>query len=289
MQMSSVSLITPSYHADLRRCELLCESIDRYVTGHDTHFIVVGDEDLKVFKRFAGPGRVVVPSSDLLPPLMPLPKWRGRRYFWSPKIRLPIFGWHLQQLRKIAMTLHHTSGRVICVDSDSFFFRETDVRELAAGTKSPLFVAKGDVNETRPSHVVWWRNAHEVLGLQCPQLPGDDYIGQLVVWDRQSLVAMTEKIEAACHTPWWVALARKRHFSEYITYGTAVVNDPDLMARHELTTQSACFAYWDGPALDRDGLTKLISNLEPHHHALAIQSHIETPLDLIREVGFARA
>ncbi|POF34314.1 DUF6492 family protein [Roseibium marinum] len=284
MQTPSVSIVTPSYHNDLRRCELLCETIDRLVTGFDHHFIVVGDEDLEIFRHLSGPKRSIVPSSDLLPRFWPLPKWRGRRYWWSPRIRLPVYGWHLQQLRKFAMTADQESDRVLFIDSDGVFCRPTDLRKLAGRPKSPLFYSGGDINPSRPNHVRWWKNAHKILGIDVPALPGDDFIGPMIVWERQTVKALLARIESVCGCPWWAGLARQRHFSEYLIYGIAVASDPALAERHELISISHCLTYWGGPQLDKAGLTSFMDGLQSHHHAITIQSHTETPLQTIREV-----
>lgn len=285
MQSPAVSLITPSYNADFGRCELLCETIDRHVTGFETHYIVVGDEDLGLFQRLGRANRKIVASSSLLPPLHPLPKWRGRRYWWSPQIRLPVYGWHLQQLRKFAMTAAQHSDRVIFADSDCVFCKPTDLKALVCGGKVPHFHTPGDIDASRPRHVTWWRNAHAILGLEVPDLPGDDFIGPLIVWDRETVRTVLARIEAVGGLPWWVGLARQRHFSEYLTYGIAVANDPDLSARHELTTQNFCLTYWAGPQLDKAGLAAFMKEMQPFQHAITIQSHTATPLDIIREVA----
>ncbi len=48
----TVSLITPSYWRDFERCALLCESIDRYVTSFARHYLVVADDDVRLFAKF---------------------------------------------------------------------------------------------------------------------------------------------------------------------------------------------------------------------------------------------
>ncbi|PVB60672.1 DUF6492 family protein [Labrenzia sp. 011] len=287
MQTPSVSIVTPSYSNDLQRCELLCETIDRFVTGYEHHFIVVGDEDLDIFRHLSGPARTVVPSSQLLPRLLPLPKWRGRRYWWSPRIRLPVYGWHLQQLRKFAMAAAQQSDRVLFMDSDGVFCRPTDLGQLAGQPKSPLFHSPGDINPSRPHHVRWWRNAHRILGLEIPALPGDDFIGPMIVWERETVKGLLARIESVCGCPWWVGLARQRHFSEYLIYGIAVASDPVLAARHERTCVSHCLTYWGGPQLDKAGLISFMEGLQPSQHAITIQSHTATPLRIIREVALA--
>ena len=65
--IKNVALMTPTYRGDLDRFELLCESIDRFVTGYQRHYVIVNDDDLPFFARFENSRRTVLPSSRFLP------------------------------------------------------------------------------------------------------------------------------------------------------------------------------------------------------------------------------
>lgn len=280
---ATISIVTPSYWRDLDSCRLLCDSMDRFVTGYEMHYLVVGDEDAALFAPLAGPKRRVVTASELLPKLWPVGIWRGRRYWWAPGLGLPIYGWHLQQLRKIAMTLAQSSDRVMCVDSDNCFVRPLDLAQIAHAPKVEHFVREGEIGEALPNHAVWRQNAYRLLGLPVPPLPGDDFIGHMIVWDRETVRSIVARIEKTSGSVWWRAIARRRHFSEYLIYGAAVSAEPDLASRHERTSLSRCLSYWSGPALDEAGIASFIDKLEPHQSAIAIQSHIQTSADAIRK------
>lgn len=282
---ASIALITPSYSGDLASCELLCASIDRYVTGFDQHYLVVGDEDAALFAPLAGPRRQIVPHSALLPRFLPAGRWRGRRYWWRPAIGLPVYGWHLQQLRKLAMTLHQSQSRVMCIDSDNCFVRPMDFSAIATAEKTPLFWAPNDIDKTKPAHLSWLETAHAVLGLSAPKLPGPDYIGQMITWERDSVATILASIEANTRSKWWASLCRRRQFSEYLLYGAAVAHDPALAARHTLIAQSLCRTHWDSTPLDRESLADFIAQITADQVAIAIQSHSGTPIDLIRSVA----
>ncbi|KKB78265.1 hypothetical protein VW35_11480 [Devosia soli] len=281
---ASISLITPSYSGDFDACQLLCESIDRFVTGFDMHYIVVGDEDLALFGPLAGPRRRIVPNSALLPKAYPVGRWRGRRYWWAPGFGLPVYGWHLQQLRKIAMTLKQESDWIMCVDSDNCFCRPFDLSEVTRRKTVPHFVTPNGIKEHQSNHARWLANAYSLLGLPEPNIPGDDFIGQMIVWEAKAAHQMVERIETGSGRPWWSAIVRKRQFSEYLIYGAAVAGDPEIAKRHERMTSSWCKTYWDGPALDDSGLVAFIGQLGPTEKAIAIQSHTGTPIEVIRRV-----
>ncbi|MDV3252193.1 DUF6492 family protein [Devosia sp. BK] len=284
---ASISLITPSYSGDFASCQLLCASIDRHVTGFDRHYLVVGDEDASLFAPLAGPRRQVVPHSALLPRFVSVGRWRGRRYWWRPEIGLPVYGWHLQQLRKLAMTLHQSQPRVMCIDSDNCFVRPVDFSALAHAEKTPLFWAPNDIDETRPAHLSWLQTAHAVLGLSQPTLPGPDYIGQMITWERESVATILARIEATTGAKWWASLCRRRQFSEYLLYGVATAHDPALAARHALTKKSLCRTHWDSTPLTREDLGAFIAGMTEDQVAIAIQSHSGTPIELIRAAALA--
>ncbi|PXA96918.1 hypothetical protein DMC47_16440 [Nostoc sp. 3335mG] len=281
---ASISLITPSYAGDFEACTLLCQSMDRFVSGHDMHYIVVGDEDLALFARLAGEKRRVIANSDLLPRFRSMGRWRGRRYWWAPGLGLPVYGWHLQQLRKIAMTLAQDSDWVMCVDSDNCFCRPFDFSAVTARNLVPHFVTPADITAARPNHVAWHENAHRMLGLPVPPLPADDFIGPMIIWERETVHRMTETMARVAGRPWWAAMARMRQFSEYLVYGAAVAADPDAAARHARTGASWCLTYWEGPALDERGLRTFLDKLGPEQNSITIQSHTQTPTELIRRV-----
>jgi hypothetical protein len=66
--VKAVALVTPSHHrGDVERFALLCDSIDRFVTEYERHYIIVNEDDVAFFARFDGGRRVALPSSRFLP------------------------------------------------------------------------------------------------------------------------------------------------------------------------------------------------------------------------------
>ena len=63
--IKNVALMTPTYRGDLERFELLCESVDRFVSGFERHYVIVNDDDLPFFARFENGRRIVLPSFTL--------------------------------------------------------------------------------------------------------------------------------------------------------------------------------------------------------------------------------
>lgn len=292
--MRKVALLTPTYINDLERFALLCESLDEMTTGYERHYVLVNpDSDVAAFARFASDKRVVIPSSRLLPRwLWSAPRWfrrNGRRVWLSPFAK-PVHGWHVQQMLKISGALNMAEDRVCIIDSDNLFFRAFDFAAYAGADKTPLYAERGVIADDKPLHSVWMRNAHKLIGLAAPHFPADDYIGQMIVWDKATVGAMTRRIEAATGLGWALALCRMRQFSEYMIYGAFVANTPEYAANHEPVDASPSRPHWDENELDEAWIRMMIADADPRQSALCIQSYSGTDLASIRAaIGQARA
>jgi hypothetical protein len=286
--IKNIALMTPTYRGDLERFELLCESIDRFVTGYERHYVIVNDDDLPFFARFENSRRVVLPSSRFLPPwlraLPPFVSRKGRRTWWSFRSG-PLHGWHIQQLLKISGILQLPHQRFCIVDSDNVFFRPFDVAAYAGAEIIPLYVDRQAIRAEAPLHAVWVRNCDRLLGGSPTPFPADDFIGNGLVWDKSTVRDMTATIEAVTGTPWAVALGKVRSFSEYILYGYFVNQSPTHRARHRLTTQSLATSHWEHDTLDEAALIAMVDKSPADVVALCIESFSSTPVSLIRKVA----
>lgn len=283
----TVALITPTFRGDLERFELLCESIDRFATGYERHYVIVNDDDLPFFARFESSHRIILPGSRFLPPwLWSLPSFvlrKGRRTWWSFRSG-PLHGWHIQQLIKISAVLKLPYDRFCIVDSDNTFFRPFDAAAYAGAEIVPLYVDRGAIQADAPLHSVWIRNCDRLLGGGTTPFPADDYIGNVIVWDKATLRDMTATIERVTGTPWAVALCKVRSFSEYLFYGYFVSRSPIHRAMHQLRTQSLATSYWDDEQLNEQALTAMVNNAPADVVALCVESFSSTPVALIRDV-----
>ena len=50
---ATTAIVTASYAPDFERCRLLCETIDRFVTGASHHYILVEQRDVALFRQLA--------------------------------------------------------------------------------------------------------------------------------------------------------------------------------------------------------------------------------------------
>ncbi|MCA1436678.1 hypothetical protein I6F33_27410 [Bradyrhizobium sp. BRP20] len=285
--MHSVALLTASYAKDIERFSLLSESIDTWLSGYRRHYVLVNDEDVPLFARFASDKRVIVPASRYLPKwLFALPPALqfGSRRVWLSLLSSPVHGWHIQQILKIAGVLNAPEQRVCILDSDNLFFREFDVSRYAGAETTPLFVTRKAIAADHPLHGLWLRTVDQLLGIKERAFPADDYVGNALVWDRDTARAMTDAIKSATGLSWVLALCRKKKFSEYLLYGNFVANAPEHLARHRLTEDSIAVSHWDDTPLDRPAIEAMMRTASPEQVALCIQSYSSTSIADIRDV-----
>jgi hypothetical protein len=282
-----VTLITTSHRKDIERFALLCDSIDRFITGYEKHYAIVNDDDLPIFAPHNTSRRIVLPSSQLLPQwLKPLPRItmrNGRRLWWSFRSK-PVHGWHVQQILKIGAALKLPSQRFCIIDSDNVFFRTFDIREYAGGDRTPLYVNSLAIAANAPRHALWTQTCDRLLGQDATQFPADDYIGNAIVWDKAAVQDMTARIGHVTGKSWAAALCQARSFSEYLLYGHFVRQSLQHLAKHAVTTRSPVNAYWDDKPLGLTELKAMVRDVDPRQVALCVQSFSSTPVTLIREV-----
>ncbi|MFB9263622.1 DUF6492 family protein [Bradyrhizobium erythrophlei] len=285
--MNPVALLTPTYGRDLEICTLLCESVDRHVTSFSKHYLLVPDCDLPLFAPLASERRIIIPASTFLPDwLRPLPRMiqRKRRQFWWSLRAKPVNGWHVQQILKIAATIALPYERFCILDSDIVFFRDFDLARFAYPNTIPLLRMDDAVTADQPRHSRWLDTSHQLLGLPTPPFPAPDFIGHIILWDKQTTRALAERIEAATGVSWVEALCRTREFSEYLLYGFFVENDAGSALRHSVVPKTPCISYWDDPTLSKDELNRLLMRADRDDVAFSIASFSGTPVDTIREV-----
>lgn len=288
----SHALATPSYRGDIARCRLLCASIDRFVSGHAMHYLLVEDRDVPLFRDLEGPKRRILPESQLLPSWLkprPDPLALGRRRLWTGFGALarglpPLRGWHAQQLRKFALAAAAAEDVVLFADSDMLFVRPFDLAGLERDGAVRLYRKPDAITAGMARHRPWCENAAALLGLAPPSYPGPDYINNLVSWRSDHVRGLLAYIEALSGRDWVSSVARDRQFSEYMVYGYYVdrVLAPEA-AGHWPDPRELCKVYWfreDATGLDR--LDSFEEVLEPWQVAVGVQSFIGQPLAQIR-------
>ena len=135
-------MVTPSFSLDFERCRLLCETVDAHVSGMEHHYLLVEHRDVKQFRQLESPRRTVVDERDLLPSWLHVfddsfgPR---RRRIWLSFRTLPLRGWHVQQLRRIAIASQVDVDTLVYCDSDVVFLKPFDLRAFRSPQGTRLF------------------------------------------------------------------------------------------------------------------------------------------------------
>ncbi|MBO0904071.1 DUF6492 family protein [Jiella sonneratiae] len=289
------AIATASYRGDFERCRLLCESMDARVTGHTRHLILVEAADIPLFRRLAGPKREIVDEREILPGWLrpfPDPTTLGRRRIWLSPFGLPLRGWHVQQLRRIALADRLSERVMVSVDSDVVFLREFDVSALSPQGRTLFFrqedAIAGVSPEHRDEHRAWSKKAGEFLGIEAPATTDTGYVATLIPWRTAAVKAMVRRIAAVSGRSWLATLAGTRLLSECTIYGRFVDEVEGLPDEYMPMHESLCRMYWSGAPMDHDTLTRFVDSLEDGHVAAGIQSFTATDPGLIRRVAGLR-
>lgn len=265
-QDPSFAVVTPTYLPDLSRCELLAESLDR-CAPQVPHYLIVDRRDLPAFRHLQRGRRSLIESEQLVGKWM----WRlpGRKGLWLSMRALPVRGWILQQILKIASPDLIRERTLVFCDSDTAFLRGFSRVDLLVDGKVGLL----DVEWPSDSPRRWTAAARRLLGL--PQRDGGyhNHVGNMICWNRENVSGMRERIETCNGMHWQVALARTTSFSEYMLYGTYVREILEYRGSdHAPSAVPLVKASWGTPLIGEDVLRRFFAELDPQTVAIMVHS-----------------
>ena len=281
------AVVTASYAPDFERCKLLCETMDRYVTGFTRHYILVEHRDVALFRQLEGARRVVIDERDLLPGWLrpfPDPTSLFRRRIWLSVRTQPLRGWHVQQLRRMAAAFHLRERTLVYCDSDVVFLKDFDCASFRRNEKLRLF--RRDNALAQPvayNHHLWSRNAALSLGLPAEPPSLHDYITTLIAWDAAAVREMCTLVERRHGRSWIEVIASTREFSECMLYGR-YVDDVLSAAGHFHDQTELCRVYWFGPAPSDALFHDFVAEMGSEQVAIGLQSFIGTDVARIRKL-----
>lgn len=212
-----LSMITCSYAPDFQRCQRLCRSVDRWVSGDIAHWLVVPARDVAMFRTLSNGRRHVVAVEDVVPgKFWQLPK---STRWWLDSRAWPVRGWVMQQVTKLSANFVSSAELIIFADSDLQFVRPFSRDNVVQDGQLRLHRIAGAKDSGE--HLLWHHKAADLIGAQ-KQYFGHDYIGQLITWRRSHLEGLQLHLEQQHSRPWYQGVARALKVSEYILYGAYV-------------------------------------------------------------------
>lgn len=287
LKAPTTAVVTASYAPDFERCRLLCETLDRHVSGFAHHYILVERRDVALFRQLEDSRRSVVDERDLLPSWLhafddPLSLFRRR--IWLSLRTQPLRGWHVQQLRRIAIAAHAAEDVLVYVDSDVAFLKPFDCAAFSRDGKVRLFRRDGVLSSAgHDEHRIWSRNAGDALSIDASRVSTHDYISTLIAWRRETVSAMCAGIEKTHGRDWAAVIGSARQFSECMIYGR-YVDDVIGGAGHFHGAEEFCRVHWNGQPLSDDAFRHFVATMAPEQVAIGMQSFIGTDVGRIRRL-----
>jgi uncharacterized protein DUF6492 len=277
----SLSILTLSFRGDFELCQLLCESVDDFVSDTMEHVIAVPRSDLNLFKALANGRRRLITQEELLPAWLrkiPLPGPTLRRVFGLPRRNVYftphpriVRGWIVQQLMKLRAAATATSDVVLHADSDMVFIRPLKLELIVQQGRVRLYRKPGAGPD--PRHQPWHAAASRLLGLPPSNYHGAEFIQNAVAWRRDCVVQLLRRISEVVETDPMVALAATDEFAEYILYGVFCERILTLESSgHFASSVSLCKTAWLNGGLS--GVEALLEEptFHPEEIAVGIQS-----------------
>lgn len=275
----ALAVITPSLKRDFPFCRTLNRSILEFLPDTVTHYIVVDSSQLRTFRNLAGSRTVVASVQEILPKgFVRLPtRTPNQREVWLLSGRLlPISGWIVQQLVKIAMARQLSESTLLMVDSDIVFVRDINPAFFTRDRETRLFTRRRGITSDMPLHVAWHQNACNLLGLPSKEPPMDQYVGNVISWRRDLVLAMCDRVEQVTCRGWHEAIARRRRFSEYILYGLFVEHVVGARNNAWIDERERCLSCEGEEALLTDNVIQFVGSRRDDDFAIMISSRSKT-------------
>ncbi|HTV73570.1 MAG TPA: DUF6492 family protein [Candidatus Acidoferrales bacterium] len=275
MNDAGIAIVTPSFARDYELCRALNESVLRFVPAPVKHYIFVDRCDLQLFASLQNSRTIVAAVEEIIPRgYVKVP--RSKRWWFSFPACFPAKGWLVQQLVKLSAARVLEEQTLVCIDSDVRFIRPADTALFARDGKTRLYRKPGGV-VAGMEHVTWHRNICRMLGVEPDPLPMDDYVGNVISWDRRIALEACAHVEAVTGKPWHIAFTHARLVSEYMLYGLYVQKVTGIdAARLWVDERSWCHTYWGPDPLREGDVERFVSEMKDDDVAFSIAGYSAT-------------
>ncbi len=277
-------IITPSYAPDFERCRLLSESIKQFSSSTLKHYLVVDRRDYLLFSQLKNQFTTIINKEDILPWwIFQIPIFTKKNIWFSLKT-LPVRGWLIQQLIKLAIAKHIDEEVLIFADSDVFFMRPFDLQQYITDDGRVRFFREPDTVLENNNHLPrWYYDASNLLALDAPQFPVSNYMGQLVFWQKKNVLKLHQYLEKTHQKGWIEVLCNQWNFSEYILYGVFVEKILKETSGHYFDSQDLCLNYWEEELMSEPELKQFFAHLTSKHIAVMLSAKAGIPINKYKQ------
>jgi hypothetical protein len=262
-------IITPSYAPDFERCQILCQSMDKFVSPKANHYIVVDRKDYKLFSQLEGQTRKIIIKESILPWWIKQVPFLGKKNFWLNYQGFPLRGWLVQQIIKLSAANYTSEDILVFVDSDVAFIRPLNLHDFVKQDKVRLF-SINNAHKMKDS-ANWDKTTNHLLGLLNTKY-FNNYVGQIITWRRDNLLKLYQHIENSTGQKWTNVLCNSLHLSEYHLYGNFVNCVLKNESGHYYDDSHICHQYWDSVAMSEEQLEKFFQTAPSSCSALMISA-----------------
>lgn len=279
MNQLQFCIITPSYTPDFERCRLLCKSIDRFISPQVKHYIIVDQRDLKLFQQLQGSMREIITKESILPWwIQRLPTFQKKNIWLSLKT-LPLRGWLVQQLTKMAISQYIEEDVLIFIDSDVVFVRPFDLyKNLVQDGKVRFFRELNSIPQDLLQFSQWFKTISQLLQVPMTDFPAHNYVCQIVTWKRDNVLKLYETLEKHSNRHWIETFCSHWDISEYVLYGVFVDEVLGNESGHYYDQAQICHHYWREEFLSTEELKKFILEIESYQVAVMISAKAGIPI-----------
>ena len=291
MMTPEITVVTPSYRNDFELAVDLCRSLDVHFQARFDHVLIVPKRDLALFSRLASAHRRVLTKEDVLrahgfhklptPTRVRIPglvDLKFREQWWCAGAGR-VSGWVVQQIIKLSAPDFTAAPVLLFIDSDVYFFKDFDAGRLYSDDFVKLHrYATGSELAT---HQGWYQTALRLLGVARDAPPMMNYIGSLVAWRRDVVLALRRRLETVNGQDWRRVIAECRSISEYILYGAYCAVAPQGTG-HVFEDLRLAHALWT-PGTEAD-IPNVAAAVRDEHVAIHVQSTMPLTVERRREL-----
>lgn len=286
------AVVTPSYAVDAELFADLHRSVLDFTPEGTVHHVVVPQSDVALFADHAGPRCRVWCEREVLPPhFRQTPRLDAlvRRVGHLPRSARvaaintrrplpPIRGWILQQVLKLRLAATTGAEVVLLMDSDVELVRPVEEGMFRRDGTTLLYRRPGAVRLDMTDHVRWHRESWRLLGLEPLPFPQPDYVSSFMVWDRDVVLALQQRLTDVAGRPWTDVLAGRLHLSEWTLYGVFAERLYRGGGTLPVIETSRCHEQWGGAPLTESGAKEFARTVAPDDLAIMISAKTRTPL-----------
>lgn len=282
MKNADFCLITPSYALDFERCQLLCRSIEKFISPPVKHYVIVDQIDLPLFRQLESPNRQIITKQSILP-------WWIKSIHSFPQVWLslktpPLRGWIIQQIIKIAAAQQIDADVSVLIDSDVVFIRDFDLHKFVRNDQVRLFRNPKGNDIQRKMHFKWHQSASRLLGLPDVDMTIPDYVGHIITWRREHVLQLCEHIEQRSGRSWIETLGNSWHLGECVLYGIFIDRILQEHSGHYYEEHNICHNYWFPQPLSDEQLKTFLDEIRPEHIAVSISAKSDMPLERYKPI-----